>query len=310
MVRTFLAKQPDDRWDGAHEVADESRWIGQTGDAATTARRRGTRVGLLAAAALAGVTVGIVGMWLGRPAAPGVSLTRLSLGVDPAAELRAEVVMTPVAARTAFAWTPDGTALVFVGRLSGRQQLYVRRLDGAEARPLANTEGAQVPAVSAGGRWVAFWAARTLRKVPLDGGPAMDLATGLGVPVGGLAWDSAGRLFIGRDDDGRIWQVAADGAVTAVTTLGDGELRHVLPWPLSGGNGILYTVRKRKFTWGAGPRPARRRRRQPPGICVRLRLRQGAHRGGFRGRVSRQRVFEARVERLRAAARLRMRLAR
>jgi hypothetical protein len=40
------------------------RSIGQTGDAATPAPRRGTRVGLLAAAALAGVTVGIVGMWL------------------------------------------------------------------------------------------------------------------------------------------------------------------------------------------------------------------------------------------------------
>ncbi len=253
VLEDALVRQPDDREDGAHDVAGGLRWIGQTSGTEAAPRRYGARVGLLAAAALAGVTVGIAGMWLARPAAPGVSVTRLSLDVHPAEELHSggvsPLVQTPAGVRTAFAWTPDGRALVYVGQQGGRQQLYVRRLDEAEARPLANTEGARAVAVSADGRWVAFWAARTLRKVPFDGGPAMDLVTGLGVPVAGLTWDSVGRLFFDRVDDGRIWQVAPEGAVTAVTTLGDGELRHVLPWPLPGGNGLLYTVRKRAFTW-------------------------------------------------------------
>jgi TolB-like protein len=43
---------------------------------------------------------------------------------------------------------------VFVGRRAGVQQLYLRRLDATEAKPLAGTEGAQVPAVSPDGRFV------------------------------------------------------------------------------------------------------------------------------------------------------------
>jgi len=205
--------------------------------------------------AIAGVMLGAGAMWLARPAAPGVSVTRLSVDVLPAEGLHGggvqprRLVSTPAGSRTSLAWTPDGTALVFVGRRADGQQLYVRRLDVTEARALANTEGAQVPAVSPDGRWVAFWAAETLRKVPLDGGPAMDLATGVGLPTG-LAWDDAGRLFFGRQSDGRIWQVAPDGPVTPVTTLGAGELGHVLPGPLPGGNTVLYTVRRRMSTWG------------------------------------------------------------
>jgi eukaryotic-like serine/threonine-protein kinase len=262
LVRKCLAKRPDDRWDGAHDVADELRWIAQTQPAEPApARRASYRTWAVAVAAgLAGLLLGGGGaMQRVRVPAPGVPSMRLSLDVSPADELYSGGVLsrrfiyTTGGTRTSLAWTPDGTALVFVGRRADGQQLYLRRLDGSEARPLANTEGAQVPAVSPDGRWVAFWATQTLRKVPLDGGPAMDLATGVGVPKG-LAWDSAGRLFFGRDDDGRIWQVAPDGTVTAVTTLGEGERGHFLPWPLPGGRTLLYgvasySVARRSSTW-------------------------------------------------------------
>lgn len=165
-------------------------------------------------------------------------------------ELEPAFVGTAGGSRTALAWSPDGRAIVFVGRRSGVQRLYVRRLDGAEARPLANTEGAQVPAVSADGQWIAFWAAGAVKRVPLGGGPVMDLASGLSDPPRGLAWDVRGRLFFGKGDGGSIWMIPAEGAPSAVTTVGKAEVAHMLPWPLPDGRTLLYTVRKRQWSWG------------------------------------------------------------
>ena len=194
-------------------------------------------------------------MWLLRPAPSGVSLARPSLDVGPAEELNSggvapRAIPTPGGSRTALAWTPDGKALVFVGRRGGVQQLYVRRLDATEARPLPKTEGAQVPAVSADGQWVAFWAARPIRKMPARRWPRHgSRAWPSLVPRVGLAWSADGRLFFGNDD-GRIWAIPAEGTPTPVTTLGEAEMAHTLPWPLPGGRTLLYTVRKRQYSWG------------------------------------------------------------
>jgi len=260
LVTRCLMKHPDDRWDTAHDVADELRWISQTSGAAavTSTRgrhRRGVRVTLVAAGVLAAAMIGAGVMWMLRPVQARSPVVRSALEVLPADELNAGGVSsvflpTPGGSRTALTWTPDGQALVFVGRRGGVQQLYVRRLDAAEARPFAGTEGAQVPAVSADGQWVAFWAGGAIRKVPLGGGPAMDVAPGIRRPPTGLVWDGRGRLFFGQEDDGRIWQIPPDGAPAAVTTVGEAERGHVLPWPLPGERALLYTVRKRQWSWG------------------------------------------------------------
>ena len=261
VVKKCLAKHPDDRWDTAHDVADELRWIAQTSSASSPAisgiqprRRRAPRMALLAAGVLAGAMIGAGVMWLLRPVPARSTVVRSTLEVLPAEVLNAGGVgltdiPTPGGSRTALTWTPDGQALVFVGRRGGVQQLYVRRLDAAEARPLAGTEGAQVPAASPDGQWVAFWAASVIRKVPLGGGPVTEMASGVATPPQGMAWDAHGRVLFGRDD-GRIWQIPAEGQPSAVTRGGPTDPVHRLPWPLPGGRTLLYTVRKRDMTWG------------------------------------------------------------
>ena len=263
LVRECLAKSPDDRPDTAHDVANNLRGMRQASGASVLSVvqprpqwRRGVRTSLVVAGVLAGMMIGAGLMWLLRPVPPRVSLTRPSLDVRPAdemssaGELEPTFVGTPGGSRTALAWTTDGQAIVFVGRRADVQRLYVRRLDGAEARPLANTEGAQVPAVSADGQWVAFWAGGAIRRVPLGGGPVMELASGLADPPRGLAWDVRGRLFFGKGDGGCIWMIPAEGAPSAATTVGKAEVAHILPWPLPDGRTLLYTVRKRQWSWG------------------------------------------------------------
>ena len=178
-------------------------------------------------------------------------MARVSLDVRPAEELNAgglrteRPVPTPGGSRTALTWTPDGRALVFVGRRGGVQQLYVRRLDAAEARPLPNTEGAQVPAVSPDGQWVAFWAGGAIKKVPLTGGPVMDVAAGIQMPPAGTRLGRAGRSGLRPGRRPHLGCPGGGGTPTAVTTVGEGELAHTLPSLLPGGRVLLYTVRKR-----------------------------------------------------------------
>ena len=259
LVRQCLAKAPDDRPDTAHDVANDVRWLREaSGVAAPTAvqpqRRRAMRTALVVAGGLLLFVAGVGVMWLLRPAPPVTPMVRSALLVSPAEELNAGGVAStfqpsPGGSRTALAWTPDGQALVFVGRRGGVQQLYVRRLDTAEARVLPNTEGAQVPAVSPDGQWVAFWAHGAIRKTSISGGAIMALASDLRYPPWGLVWDAGGRLFFGREE-GAIWEIPPQGTPAAVTTVGEAEVAHILPWPLPGERTLLYTVRKRLWSWG------------------------------------------------------------
>jgi len=254
LVKKCLAKPPDDRWDSAHDVADELRWLRETSGPALTMpvqlhQRRSPWRALAATAVLAaaGAVVGAGGMWLVRqtPVA-SAGIIRTSLDVRPAERFDTDLRWT------ALAWTPDANTLVFVGTRRGARQIYVRRLDGADARPLPQTEGAASATVSPDGQFVAFWVDGAIKKVPLAGGPAMTLAAGIVEPPIGLAWDRRGRLFFGHGSGPQngIREVMPDGTVRAVTTTADVDVRDGLPSPLLDGDTLLVTVRKRWQSWG------------------------------------------------------------
>ena len=260
LVAQCMAKAPDDRPDTAHDVASELRRIAQADssgsrDAAGPRPRGLTRAARRVAIwALFFVAGGLVAAGLLPSRAPVPPVVRSALEVAPADALDAGGVSsaslpTPGGSRTALAWMPDGRSLVFVGRRAGVQQLYVRRLDEREARPLANTENAQAPAVSPDGLYVAFWANGAIRKVPAAGGPVTEVVPAVPLPPAGLAWAADGRLFFDRE--GRIWTVPVIGTPFRVTTVTREELAQVLPCPLPGGRVLLYTARK-GWSWWSG----------------------------------------------------------
>ena len=72
VVVRCLAKKPDERWDSAHDVADELRWLQDTsGGAALTGaprrRRWGLRLALIVAAGVALLIIGAAVAWRVRP---------------------------------------------------------------------------------------------------------------------------------------------------------------------------------------------------------------------------------------------------
>ncbi|MGD8898266.1 MAG: serine/threonine-protein kinase, partial [Acidobacteriota bacterium] len=134
LVRRCLAKDPDERWDTAHDVADELRWVAEAAAAARTEAPSGLAARsrwLLGGGAL--LTFGLFGAvtgWVLRPSPAPSPAVRSLLEVRPAEEVNSTGVYPPGVntaggSRTALDWTPDGRSLVFIGRFNDVQRLYV-----------------------------------------------------------------------------------------------------------------------------------------------------------------------------------------
>jgi eukaryotic-like serine/threonine-protein kinase len=201
------------------------------------------------AAAIVGLLI-VMTWWQPRA---GAAPIRVLLDVAPAdaaqtgGVIPSRMIGTRGGSRTAFDWTPDGRSLVFVGQKGDTRQLYVRSLASSQAEPLSGTQGAQVPAVSPDGKWVVFYADGSIRKIPLRGGPVEVLESNADTPDR-LAVAADGRIFYGRIPLG-IRQVGPSGA-SDLTRPADNEVSHALPTLLPGDDVLLYTVRRRSWTWG------------------------------------------------------------
>ena len=235
------------RWRAQDADSDRLRALRRPDGRLPNAWRRW--IGFVSAIVLATAFGAALALWLPRAEGPA-PVVRSELSVRPAETLDAGgfpgvPTTTAGGTRTALRWTRDGTALVFVGRRGGVQQLFVRPLDAVEARPLAGTEDARVPAISADGQWIAFWAANALKKVPVTGDPVVEVQR-LDVPPTGLVWDHRGGLLFSISHS----HIQQAGTETPLTTLGKTERAHVVSAVLPDERTVLFTVRKRTFTWG------------------------------------------------------------
>ena len=225
VVKTCLAKDPDDRWQSAHDVAGELKWIGANSadadaSAALPGRRRSRldRAGWFLAGALALVL------------AAGAALVGPRLREGPRANAEARFSLQPPpgttfsvsAADTDFAISPDQRQVVFavvgeVGRSSSTgeaSQLCVRGLSSIAARVLPGTDGARYPFWSPDGKFVGFIADRRLKKVALAGGSPQVLAEASG-EVRGATWRPDGSIFFGGVGRG-LMRVPEDGGAPTV----------------------------------------------------------------------------------------------
>jgi serine/threonine-protein kinase len=90
-----------------------------------------------------------------------------------------------------------------------KPQLYVRQTDQLEARPIPGTEGGISPFLSPDDRWVGFWAAGKLMKVPLEGGVPVTLCdTGM---IFGASWGPGGTIVFSRSPSSGLLEVPAEG---------------------------------------------------------------------------------------------------
>ncbi len=180
----------------------------------------------------------VVSMLLLRPSqtTPATRL-RLSLELPRGLSVQSDF-------HTPFAIAPSGTPLVIVGVENGGTRLYVRELDDLALRPLSGTEGAKQPFFSPDGAWVAFFADRRLKKVPLDGGPPLSLAEVGGNPRGG-AWAADGSIVIAPSRTSGLVRLPPGADRSAPLTSLDrsrSEVSHRWPDVLPGGRWVLFTT--------------------------------------------------------------------
>ncbi|MGC2170244.1 MAG: protein kinase [Candidatus Sulfotelmatobacter sp.] len=215
VVRTCMAKDPDDRWQTAHDVKLQLQWIAEGGSRAgipapVAARRKvsqklaWTVAGVAGAAAIAFA----VGFVLRAPA--------------PAHPLRVSILapeqhfFDPLS----IALSPDGTKLAFVASATGGEpQLWVRPLDSTAAQPLAGTDDASFPFWSPNSRSLGFFAEGKLRVTDASGGAVQTLADA--PDARGGSWSADGTILFTPEGLSAMYSIPAAGGTPARTTGAD-----------------------------------------------------------------------------------------
>ena len=140
--------------------------------------------------------------------------------------------------------SPDGRSVAFVVRdEDGQNRIWIRALDSVNARALRGTEGVTVPGPfwSPNSRFLGFFAAGTLKKIDVTGGPPVALAEVARVGGGaGGTWNSEGTILVGSTNG--IFRISQSGGATEFVTNKEPtkETGHACPQFLPDGRHFIY----------------------------------------------------------------------
>lgn len=229
IVQRCLAKDPDDRWQTAHDMLVQLRWVTEGGvpgaiSGRATEGARLTRV-LLAAGVLLVAAL----------AYPALRYFR-GAGAQEAFQIRVPVRGLNVASH---AISPDGQTIAMVARPNSQEPsaLYVRRVGSVTFQRLGGTDDAAQPFWSADNRVIAFVAGGRLKKVGVAGGAPQDIGEVQGFSGG--TWNREGTILFGSAKG--VFRVSAEGGKpAAVTTPAAPETGHYWPDFLPDGRHFLY----------------------------------------------------------------------
>jgi eukaryotic-like serine/threonine-protein kinase len=212
LVRKCLAKDPDERWQSAHDVADELRWMREGSGAGSPAkgqsrRRSGPLLAWRVAAAallLAAVTTAFAAVvWFrSSPAASARAPVRFVVSDRLVTAAEADP-------QRLFAVSRDGQRVAFIAERDGVPCLYLRELRSLQATPIPGTDNAMQPFFSPDGQRIGFFAGLTLKVVSLAGGAPEDRAQ-ISWPRGGT-WAPDDTIIFSPSDNSGLWQVSAAG---------------------------------------------------------------------------------------------------
>ncbi len=246
LVKTCLAKDPQQRRQTVHDVLLDLRWIAEGGSQAGVPLSVGqhagrARIGWGLAAALVGVS-GLLGAAYYRAVSVTPNPVR-ALIVAPKGTTLFTTSQGPGGAGPP-AVSPDGRQIALVVRQAdGTDMLMIRPLDSLIARPLPGTEGGRYPFWSPDSRTVGFFADGKLKRIDAGGGPPLTLCPAANGRGG--SWSHDGVIVFAPDLTGPLHRVAATGGASAPVTVFDAskEDSHRWPWFLPDGRRFLFLDR-------------------------------------------------------------------
>ncbi|HVR43296.1 MAG TPA: protein kinase, partial [Thermoanaerobaculia bacterium] len=216
VVRTCLNKDPDERWQNAHDLMRELEWIrdGISSPSALPAGRRGTARAWLpwtVAAVLAVVAAGAI--WtaarqFGRREASLVS------AIAPPAD--GQFIVTGDAAGPV-TLSPDGRWAAYVAFNGNTTHLWVQSLESGNSQPLGGTERAMFPFWRPDSRSLGFFATGKLKIIDVDGLGLRVLADA--ADARGGTWGAGGDILFTPQTQGPIFRIAANGGPAAAVTV-------------------------------------------------------------------------------------------
>jgi len=243
VIRKCLAKEPDDRWQSAHDIAEEIRWSGEASASSMHVPVRHKRLRLVVPLiALASAVTGAAAMWLASrdsiPPSPARVAVTLPMSSPP-----------PALANPNIAISPDGKWIAATIRAGERDQLCLRHIEKFDFLPIAGTDEASAPFFSPDGQWIGFFASGALKKVSVTGGAPQTLASAL-LGRGG-SWSHDGTIYYAPSPGSGIWKVPASGGTpqkVSEPVASRGENSHRWPQLLPDGKHLLITVRTDRLT--------------------------------------------------------------
>ena len=253
IVGTCLAKDPDERFQTAHDLKLQLKWITESGSKAglpalVAARRKNRERILWFASALLFAACVVLAL---LPFAQ-------TKAVQPAIH-----TYIPAPEKSMFAFvgdhtgpltiSPDGRRLVYAALgADGKQMLWLRPLEAASSQQLAGTEDAAYPFWSPDSRFIGFFAEGKLKTIAAAGGPAQVLCD---APDGrGGTWNREGTIVFPSTFNSPMYRISAGGGTPVQVTdldASQGENSHRWPQFLPDGRHFLFYVRSRQGI-GAG----------------------------------------------------------
>jgi len=225
IIRTCLSKNPDERFQSAHDVKLALRMLTAADpyEPPEPAKQRPWLVpAVIAAIVFAAMLVAASTLFRRESEKPRVY--RFTIAPPHGS------MFPSLSEGGAFALSPDGRQLVFEGTTpEGRTYLWRRALDSEAAEMLEPTEGGKYPFWSADGRSIAFFADGKLKRMTLPDGPAQTIAD---APTGrGGSWSRGDVIVFAPSSAGPLVRVSANGGQPqAVTTVTRDQYSH--RWPV------------------------------------------------------------------------------
>jgi eukaryotic-like serine/threonine-protein kinase len=242
VVTTCLQKNPEERYQTAHDIKLELQWIAADKSSPAAApltmapapSRSRERLGW-AAALVAAIFLTAAAVFFYHPAQPARSIRAV---IDPPEKttfnLTGDSAGPPVA-------SPDGTYVAFATTSTdGKTALWVRLTSSVEARELPGTDSATFPFWSPDSRSLGFFADGKLKTVDLEGGSTQIICD---VPLGrGGAWGADGVILFSPAPTAPLLRVSAGGGTPVAITKLDAAMHTSHRWPsfLPDGKHFLY----------------------------------------------------------------------
>ncbi len=234
IVHICLAKDPDDRFQTAHDLKLQLRMLREMdfsapGKALPTVKTK------------AWIPWSLLAIFV--LLAAGSALWAWKLATAPAKVIRGTLLPPFEGSFATFniaQVSPNGNFVVYGASVNGVNQLWLQSLDSETPVPMTGTEGATYPFWSADSRSVGFFSGSRLKRAEVAGGPAQTICDV--IDGRGGSWNADNVIIFGARISPIMRVSAAGGQPTPVTEFDKTKSHgtHRWPWFLPDGKHFIY----------------------------------------------------------------------